>query len=127
MSDAVLEHANVTVTDPERTAQMLNRIFGWEVRWKGTAIFGGVSYHVGGKDSYLAIYSKGDTAKAADSYSNVGGLNHLGIVVTEDLDEVEARVKAEGFEPHSHADYEPGRRFYFRDFDGIEIEVVRYD
>ena len=32
----------------------------------------------------------------------------------------------EGYEPFSHADYEPGRRFYFLDRDGIEFEVISY-
>jgi catechol 2,3-dioxygenase-like lactoylglutathione lyase family enzyme len=52
-------------------------------------------------------------------------LNHVGVVV-EDLDATEAKVRAAGFAPHSHADYEPGRRFYFHDRDGIEFEVVSY-
>ncbi len=55
-----------------------------------------------------------------------GGLNHWAVVV-DDLDAVEERVISEGFTPKSHADYEPGRRFYFYDNDGIEIEVVQYD
>jgi hypothetical protein len=38
----------------------------------------------------------------------------------------EARVIAAGLRPFSHADYEPGRRFYFLDPDGIEYEVVSY-
>ena len=29
-------------------------------------------------------------------------------------------------EPFNHDDYEPGRRFYFFDWDGIEFEVVSY-
>ena len=44
----------------------------------------------------------------------------------DDLDAADERVRAAGFEPHSHADYEPGRRFYFHDADGIEWEVVSY-
>jgi hypothetical protein len=28
--------------------------------------------------------------------------------------------------PFAHADYAPGRRFYFLDPDGIEYEVVSY-
>jgi hypothetical protein len=52
-------------------------------------------------------------------------LNHIGILV-EDLDEVEKKVKASGFIPHNHDDYEPGRRFYFDLEDCVEIEVVSY-
>ena len=56
----------------------------------------------------------------------IGGMNHLGVVVS-DLDATEEKVKALGLETHSHADYEPGRRFYFNDHDGTEWEVVSYD
>ena len=52
-------------------------------------------------------------------------LNHVGLVV-DDLDAAEAVVIAAGLEPFSHADYEPGRRFYFFDWDGIEFELVSY-
>ena len=31
-----------------------------------------------------------------------------------------------GLTPFSHGDYEPGRRFYFFDPDGIEYEVISY-
>jgi len=46
--------------------------------------------------------------------------------VVDDLDSVEDRVKAAGFTTGNHGDYEPGRRFYFHDADGIEFEVVSY-
>jgi glyoxylase I family protein len=35
-------------------------------------------------------------------------------------------VVAAGLTPFSHADYEPGRLFYFLDPDGIEFEAVSY-
>ena len=122
---AKLEHVNVTVSDAEATARLLCDLFGWQVRWSGPAIDGGVSFHVGEKDNYVAVYSQGGGDVVGNSYSSPGGLNHLGVVV-DDLNLVEARVKKAGFITHSHADYEPGRRFYFNDHDGIEIEVVSY-
>lgn len=124
---ARLEHVNVTVRDPKATAQRLVDLFDWHVRWHGSAIHGGTTYHVGDDDSYVAVYSGpgGTPTKADTSYTQLGGLNHIGVVV-DDLDMVEARIKAAGYEPHSHADYEPGKRFYFHDEDGIEIEVVSY-
>jgi catechol 2,3-dioxygenase-like lactoylglutathione lyase family enzyme len=65
--------------------------------------------------------------KATDNnYKTIGGLNHIAVVV-DDIDAMEARVRDAGFTPGSHADYEPGRRFYFDDHDGIEYEVVSYD
>jgi hypothetical protein len=35
-------------------------------------------------------------------------------------------VTSEGFAPKNHADYEPGRRFYFDGPDGVEFEVNSY-
>ena len=125
MTKPGLEHVNVTVSDPARTAAMLCNLFDWRIRWKGDAKMGGTTYHVGTDESYVAVYSRGGTDRAPDSDTTPGALNHIGVVV-EDLDAAEARVKAAGFTPHNHADYEPGRRFYFDDPDGIEIEVVAY-
>ena len=44
----------------------------------------------------------------------------------EDLDAVEAKVRAAGLEPFGHEEYDPGKRFYFFDWNGIEFEVVNY-
>lgn len=122
-----LEHVNVTVPDPRATAKVLSDIFDWHVRWEGASIHEGYSVHVGNATSYLALYGPGVAlSPASNSYTSHGGLNHIGIVV-DDLDKVEARVKAHGFKPGNHGDYEPGRRFYFHGPDGIEYEAVEYD
>lgn len=128
MAAGVLEHVNMTVKDPKATAALLCDLFGWHVRWQGSAIAGGFTVHVGGDDSYVAVYSgpRGEQGPAQDNYAQLGGLNHIGVVV-DDLDAVEAQVVAAGLSAHSHADYEPGWRFYFHDGDGIEYEVVSYD
>ncbi len=126
MAPSFLEHVNITVSNPGKTASLLCTLFGWRVRWFGDAKNGGTTYHVGSNDTYLAVYAQDDAVKpGCDSYNTRGGLNHIGVVV-DDLDEVETRVRAAGFTPHSHADYEPGLRFYFDDTDGIEYEVVSY-
>lgn len=123
---AILEHANFTVKDPMATADWMGKLFGWSVRWSGAAIMGGFTVHVGTKDSYVALYSPGDRDLAKqDNYNTVGGLNHIGVTV-DDLDATEAAVLAHGFETSNHGDYEPGRRFYFHDSDGLEFEVVSY-
>lgn len=126
MAQAMLEHVNVTVSDPLKTAQMLCDLFGWRIRWQGDAIHDGLTVHVGGDDSYLAVYAHPDQhAPERESYWTCGGLNHIGVVV-DDLDAIEAKVIKAGFKPTNHGDYEPGRRFYFDDDDGVEFEVVSY-
>ncbi|MBO6896325.1 MAG: VOC family protein [Shimia sp.] len=121
-----LEHVNLTVRDPKATAAMLCELFDWQVRWEGDSIYGGHTVHVGDTESYLALYAPPkDIQNAEESYYRAGGLNHIGIVVT-DLDMIEARVKAAGFVPVNHADYEPGKRFYFDGPDDVEYEVISY-
>lgn len=124
---ALLEHANYTVSDPARTAAWMEKLFGWHIRWQGASKAGGHTIHVGDDNRYLALYTPTQSLSKSDSsYTSVGGLNHIAVTV-DDLDGTEAAIKAHGFETGNHADYEPGRRFYFHDDDGIEYEVVQYD
>ena len=127
MSQAILEHVNVTVSNPEQTAAMLCELFDWHVRWQGQSKMGGRTVHVGSDDSYVAVYTYDANPQACEgeSYQVRGGLNHIGVLV-EDLDAAEQRVVQRGYKPFNHGDYEPGRRFYFLDDDGIEFEVVSY-
>ena len=121
-----LEHANLTVSDPKATAAWMCDLFGWHIRWQGDAIDNGFTVHVGTNDSYLALYTPVVATKPGpNTHVTIGGLNHVGLQV-DDLDDVETRVKAAGFEPFNHGDYDPGRRFYFTDSEGIEFEVVEY-
>ena len=124
---AQLEHTNYSVSDANRTAAWMKDLFGWHIRWEGSAMNGqGYTIHVGTDTSYVALYSHAKTkAPTDDNYQTIGGLNHIAVTV-DDIDAMEEKVKAAGFEPMNHGDYEPGRRFYFHDQDGIEYEVVSY-
>lgn len=122
MPSGHLEHVNITVSDPERSAALLKALCGWHERWRGPSQLGGWTIHVGSENDYLAVYTRG---AAAERFAKGQPLNHVGLVV-DDLDAAEAVVVAAGLEPFNHADYEPGRRFYFFDWDGIEFEVVSY-
>lgn len=123
---ARLEHVNITVSDPTATADLLCQLFDWRVRWSGRCLVGGRSIHVGADNDYLAIYTADQAPAPAGANKNViANLNHVGVVV-DDLDQIERRVVAAGLQPTNHGDYEPGRRFYFDDPDGIEFEVVSY-
>ena len=120
-----IEHVNVTVRDPERTADLLRSIFGWSVRWQGPARDGGHTIHLGSEQHYIALYRSGGGAYSDEDFAKGRPLNHIAVEV-DDLDLTEARVSAAGLTPFSHGDYEPGRRFYFLDPDGIEYEIVSY-
>lgn len=120
-----IEHINLTVRDPERAAAAMHAIFGWEIRWQGPAAKGGRTIHIGSHEQYFALFT-GRTELYTDAMFAKGQpLNHVGVEV-DDLDSTEARVIAAGLIPFNHDNYDPGRRFYFFDADGIEFEVVSY-
>ncbi|MEM7330278.1 MAG: VOC family protein [Pseudomonadota bacterium] len=127
MSKAILEHVNLTVSDPDRTAEMLVDLFGWKIRWAGASLNNGRTVHVGNEEDYVALYKTGNPRILSENenYSMAGAVNHLGILV-DDLKAAEKRVLEYGIKTHSHQTYEPGSRFYFHDHDNIEYEVVSY-
>ena len=123
MAAARLEHVNISVSDPDRTADLLGKLAGWRRRWEGPSMNGGRTIHCGSDDAYVSLYTnpavQGGFAKGAP-------MNHIGLAV-DDIDAAEAAVTEAGLEPFSHGRYEPGpRTFYFFDWDGIEFEVVSY-
>jgi catechol 2,3-dioxygenase-like lactoylglutathione lyase family enzyme len=122
MPTGTLEHCNITVSDPERSAALLGKLCGWHERWRGPSQLGGWTIHCGDEQSYIALWTDGKGDKA---FAKGVPLNHVGLLV-DDLEAAEAAVVESGLEPFNHADYEPGRRFYFFDWDHIEWEVVSY-
>ncbi|MCH2165011.1 MAG: VOC family protein [Marinovum sp.] len=123
---AHLEHVNLTVTDAHATAAVLREIFGWHIRWEGKTTQGWDAVHVGSDGSYIAMFSAPNPENfLPDKYSAPGAMNHIGVVV-DDLAVAETKVRAAGFSPHAHFDYEPGERFYFIGHDAVEYEVISY-
>ena len=57
MAQGRLEHANISVTDPERSAALLIDLLGWHERWRGPSQLGGHSVHVGAEHDYVALYT----------------------------------------------------------------------
>lgn len=123
MPQGRLEHANISVTDPERSAALLIDLLGWKERWRGPSMKYGRSVHVGADHDYVALYT-GNHVKG--EYAKGNPLNHIAFTV-DDLDATETVVKRHGLKPYGHDDYDPGRRFYFYDWDGIEFKVVSYE
>lgn len=125
MTTMRIEHVNVTVSDADRSAELMGRIFGWRVRWSGPARDGGRAVHVGSDEHYIALYTALGQPEPASDFIKGQPLNHIALEVG-DLDAIEAKVAQAGLKPFAHGDYEPGRRFYFLDRDEIEFEVVSY-
>ncbi|MGI3163440.1 VOC family protein [Pseudooceanicola sp. 200-1SW] len=127
-----LQHANITVDDPDATAHWLCNVFGWEVQWRGSGIEVGRTVHVGTSDSYIALFTfGGPNAPRPARYRTRGMLNQLSVLTEEAIEAVEARVANAGFEPFNHratgqGATGAGRRFSFLDNDGIEWEVASH-
>ncbi len=120
-----IEHANFTVTDLDRSIAFYTDLFGWRVRWRGTTNAGTPAAHVGDDRSYFALFQASLDGHRSSEYERPG-FNHLGVVV-ENLDEMAERLRKLGVTPGEEHDYEPGRRRYFFDPDGNEIELVEYE
>ncbi|MFK7841985.1 MAG: VOC family protein [Sphingorhabdus sp.] len=125
MTQGQLEHANITVSDPHRSAALLSDLFGWHIRWEGPSMSDGHTIHIGTDTNYVALYTNPEVRAAGAGFNKGQPMNHIGVTV-DDLDAVEPKVVAAGLKPFNHDDYDPGRRFYFFDWDGIEWEVVSY-
>lgn len=120
---ARIEHVNLTTFHAGRMEDLLGKLCGWHRRWDGPSLNGGRSIHFGSDHDYIALYTPKDAAPA--SFDKGAPLNHIGIEV-DDIDAAEAVVVAAGLTPFNHGDYEPGRRFYFFDWDGTEWGVIGY-
>ena len=120
-----LEHVNLTVSNLDRSIDFYCRLLGLRVRWRGTLSSGLAGAHVGDDDMYIALFQAREPGAVGSDYDGVG-LNHFGFVV-DGLADYRIRLIEMGFPPHSEQDYDPGRRLYVMDPDGIEIELVEYD
>lgn len=123
-----LEHVNLTVADLDRSAKFYGELLGLKVRWRRESGSNETpAIHLGDERSYLALFAA-DPAKAQrlpePEYGRVG-FNHVGFVV-DDLDAKVAWLTQRGIETEIEDSYEPGRRAYFYDPDGIEVELVEY-
>ncbi len=122
-----LEHANLTVQDVDRSTAFYRAVLGFEVRWQGSARdFDGPvrAVHIGTDDTYLALFESQKEGRAPADY-DAPGLNHIGFQV-DSVDTYRARLAELDIEVHLEGDYDPGRRIYFYDPDGIEVELVEY-
>jgi catechol 2,3-dioxygenase-like lactoylglutathione lyase family enzyme len=119
-----LEHVNLTVSDLDRSTDFYCDLFDLQLRWKGPIDDERLGAHVGDDRCYLALFGATVDGTVAVDYARPG-LNHFGLVV-QDLDLIRRRLDALGVTVHREDDYEPGRRIYFLDPDGHEVELVQY-
>ena len=123
MPNGTLEHVNISVSDPDRMADLLGRLAGWRRRWEGPALNNGRTIHCGNDEAYVALYYHPDVP---GPFAKGAPLQHIAIAV-DDIRAAEAVVAEAGLKPFNHGQYNPGPfSFYFIDWDGIEWEIVSY-
>jgi len=119
-----IEHVNLTVSDLDHSIAFYCDLLDLEVRWKGLIDAERLGAHVGDDRCYLALFQAAADGAVEQDYTRPG-LNHFGFVV-DDLDATRRRLDRLGGTVHFEPEYEPGRRIYFLDPDGHEVELVQY-
>lgn len=119
-----IEHVNLTVSDLDRSIAFYRDLLDLQVRWKGLIDQDRLGAHVGDDRCYLALFQAAQDGTVVRDYARPG-LNHFGFVV-DDLDDARRRLNRLGATVHLEGDYDPGRRIYFLDPDGHEVELVQY-
>ena len=113
MSNAAHHHKinyiEFSTTDMERTKKFYSTVFGWSFVDYGPDY---VAFQACGRDGG---FNKGRKPVAAEG--------PLVVLYANDLDAMEAKVKAAGAAVISRESFEGGRRFHFRDPNGNEIAV----
>ncbi len=90
MPHGVLEHVNLTVSDIDQSANFFAKLMGWRERWRGEAMNGGETIHLGEPElgkTYLAFYTDW---KMHEGQEKGHPMNHIGLSV----DDVEAAEKS---------------------------------
>lgn len=80
--------------------------------------------HVGDEHSNLALFQAETDGEVELDYGRPG-VNHFGFEV-DDIEDARARVERLGAHVHFAPQYDPGKRIYFLDPSGHEVELVQY-
>lgn len=116
----VFDHAVIMVSD-------LDASLPWYAAVLAAIGFEKTRDHVWVNEAGQALDLK--QAEALEPYQRRGvGLNHFAVRADSHaaLAEVASRVAAAGFEVPAHQDFGPERAIFFKDPDGMRIEVVSY-
>ena len=120
-----LEHANITVNDPQEAIKFFQTAFPhFKIRGGGSDMREWI--HLGDDDTYIAInQAKQSDLKADKNYDKIG-INHLGFVV-QNVEKIANNLLSNGYKRDFPKEVEQFRiRDYFADADGNQYEFVQY-
>lgn len=122
-----LEHVNITVKQYKKCVSFYKQIFDFDTRWEGEiqGVNGPLNAcHLGTKNFYIAIFEAEQEGEVKHNYRKPG-FNHLAFQV-DNLEYYKTLLKKYDVDIDQEQSYDPGRRLYFYDPEGIEIELVQY-
>jgi catechol-2,3-dioxygenase len=119
-----LDHVALGVRDVERSAQWYIEVLGFERRFPG--MWEGVPVFVARGKTALALFPKSDQATPSPSRSRTGIL-HLALRADrKNFLAAQQDLTSRGI-PFQFTDHEISHSIYFRDLDGIELEITTYE
>ena len=124
-SKIYLEHANITVSDLNKSIEFFTTAFPhFKVRGGGEGNRKWI--HLGDDVTYLALNEAKPTDQSIINDYDTKGFNHIGFVV-ENVEAIADRLMAAGYQRNYPKQIQPFRiRDYFLDADGNEYEFVEY-
>ncbi|MEZ5003580.1 MAG: VOC family protein [Chitinophagales bacterium] len=124
-SKIYLEHANITVSDLNKSIEFFTTAFPhFKVRGGGEGNRKWI--HLGDDVTYLALNEAKLTDQSIINDYDTKGFNHIGFVV-EDVKAIADRLMAADYQRNYPKQIQPFRiRDYFLDADGNEYEFVEY-
>jgi catechol 2,3-dioxygenase-like lactoylglutathione lyase family enzyme len=120
-----IDHVALAVRDIARSAQWYIDVLGFtrwhEEMWDGVPIF------IGKGSTALALFPAREEARAASSRPDHLGMVHLAFRATgPEFKKAQANLRSRGM-AFDFQDHEISHSIYFRDPDGIELEITTYE
>jgi catechol 2,3-dioxygenase-like lactoylglutathione lyase family enzyme len=118
-----LDHVALAVRDVERSADWYVEVLGFERRFQG--MWGGVPVFVARDKTALALFPAG--SDRANPLPRKSGMLHLAMRANrENFVAAQRDLTSRGISFHFR-DHEISHSIYFRDPDGIELEITTYE
>ena len=120
-----LDHVALAVRDVERSANWYVDVLGFERRYPG--MWNGVPIFVARGKTALALFPAGKGVKGPPSSRPSAGMLHLALRASrKNFIAAQRDLESRGIAFHFQ-DHDISHSIYFRDPDGIELEITTYE
>lgn len=120
-----LDHVALAVRDVERSADWYVAVLGFERRFPG--MWGGVPVFVGRGKTAIALFPQRNADANPPPPRESAGILHLALRADrKNFAAAQRKLESRGIAFH-FTDHEISHSIYFRDPDGIELEITTYE